>query len=795
MLSELRKYFRSFAGGEIAPEMYGRLDLAKNQTGLARCYNFGITPTGVAENRAGSEYVATTKSNGRAWLRTFVRANGQGVLLEMGDSYVRMFNGGNRILGTATGTAVSAVAIDGSAAAVFTTGTSHGLAVNDVVYPILFSLTNSDAIGEGYINSYMGKKFFVASVPTGTTLTLKTQYGAAITMAELFPSPYDGLVEGGFFVVGASPAILELTVPYSYSHERQLSAAQVVDEMAFCHNKYPPAFIKRTDDQTWSFANIAFNATLSAPTNVDGTADLIAAFPLGDPKITYSYVVTSLALGGAESAVSTPIALDNVLRILGDKNTISWDADPDAWRYNIYKSAGGTGVYGYIGSVDGVTFTDDNINSDYSTQPADILTSFGDAGSYPSVIVYHEQRCVYANTPDEPQSFWASGIPGFGYIKASFPPQDNQAFTYRLSSRSAAPILHMTALRDVLIFTGAGVFRLYTTDGGPMTPTSVGAIPVGAYGAAAYVAPQEMGSDVLFPLERGSHLHALSFEQSADGYSADDLSLVAPHLIDGYSWVQTTKTNAPYPAWWGLRSDGLLVGVTYISKQQVYAWYVLELPDGFIESFTAVPEGQHDVLYMSVRRVINGSTVRYIERFRPRFKAGQSQSEAYFVDCGITYRGASTTVVTGLSHLEGQSVVAVVDGRPLGPYTVASGQITVDEAGTVIHVGKGYNSELVTLTLSYEAEGYGTGVEKNISAVFIATRQSSGITAGPDFDHLRSMVSPVDELLGDVPVLQDGVHQIDLDNAWSPDSAVYIRQAIALPASITGLAVDFVSGE
>src|SRR5690606_40822843 len=80
----------------------------------------------------------------------------------------------------------------------------------------------------------------------------------------------------------------------------------------------------------------------------------------------------------------------------------------------------------------------------------------------------------------------------------------------------------------------------------------------------ANVRPQEVGNAILFPVERGAHLFALKYDGSGEGYTADDLSLIAPHLIEGYSWVQSALQRAPYPVWWGLRNDGKLIGVTYI---------------------------------------------------------------------------------------------------------------------------------------------------------------------------------------------------------------------------------------
>lgn len=52
---------RSFTGGEISPQMYGRIDDAKYQAGLEICRNFVVLPQGPVENRAGFAYVNHAK--------------------------------------------------------------------------------------------------------------------------------------------------------------------------------------------------------------------------------------------------------------------------------------------------------------------------------------------------------------------------------------------------------------------------------------------------------------------------------------------------------------------------------------------------------------------------------------------------------------------------------------------------------------------------------------------------------------------------------------------------------------
>jgi hypothetical protein len=60
-----KTYTRSFAGGELGANLYGRLDLAKFQTGLAKCLNFRVTPQGPVENRPASSTCSRPRPTAR----------------------------------------------------------------------------------------------------------------------------------------------------------------------------------------------------------------------------------------------------------------------------------------------------------------------------------------------------------------------------------------------------------------------------------------------------------------------------------------------------------------------------------------------------------------------------------------------------------------------------------------------------------------------------------------------------------------------------------------------------------
>lgn len=85
----------SFAGGEIAPSMYGRKDDVKYQNGLQRCRNFLVMPQGPVRNRPGFEYVNTCgDSTHPVRLIPFVYSTEQTMVIELGHKYARFHSMG-----------------------------------------------------------------------------------------------------------------------------------------------------------------------------------------------------------------------------------------------------------------------------------------------------------------------------------------------------------------------------------------------------------------------------------------------------------------------------------------------------------------------------------------------------------------------------------------------------------------------------------------------------------------------------------------------------------------------------
>jgi hypothetical protein len=293
---------------------------------------------------------------------------------------------------------------------------------------------------------------------------------------------------------------------------------------------------------------------------------------------------------------------------------------------------------------------------------------------------------------------------------------------------------------------------------------------------------------MLYPAARGGHIRELAYNWQAGGFLTGDLSLRATHLFDGYDIVDMSYSKAPHPIVWAVSDSGKLIGFTYVPEQQVGAWHQHDT-DGAFESCCVVAEGDEDVLYVVVRRYVNGAYQRYIERLASRRLA--DIEDAFFVDSGLTYSGAPATLITGLSHIEGKTVNILADGAVHAQKTVTSGAITLDFAASLVHIGLPIEADIQTLPMAAQIDAaFGQGRMKNVNKAWIRVERSSGIWAGPDADHLSEVKARTSEPYGTPPSLRSEEVQLMLTPAWTDSGHVFVRQGDPLPLTVISLTLE-----
>ena len=816
-----RTFKQSFSGGEISPEMFGRIADNKFQQGAALMRNFIAKPQGPAQNRPGFAFVKEVKDSTKATrLLSFTFNTTQTMVIEFGDQYFRFHTQGQTLN--------------------YSNGTAWNSATNYV--------TGDIALYNGV--NYYAKTAHSNSQPPNAT----NWYALPADMTYEVPHPY---LEAELF---------------------DIHYVQSADVMTLVHPNHAPRELRRLGATRWELKVIDFGSPIAAPTGVSVSMYIPSSTTTNtDTYEDHEYVVTAVKPNLIdESNQSTSASVSNNIFVTGAKNTVTWNAVSGATRYRVYKNQGG--LYGFLGETTTTTLIDNNISPDFSRTPPIHENDFVGTGNYPGAVSYFEQRRVFAGTNNAPQNIWMTKSGTESNMSFGLPIRDDDRIEFRVAAREANTIRHIVPLTNLLLLTGSAEWRVTSVNSDAITPTSISVKPQ-SYVGANNSQPVIVNNSLVYGAARGGHVRELGYNWQANGFITGDLSLRAPHLFDNFTIVDMGLSKSPIPIVWTVSSSGKLLGLTYVPEQQIGAWHQHDT-DGTFESVACVSEGNDDVTYCVVKRTINGNSVRYIERMGTRLFA--TQRDNFFVDAGATYNGTNTNtgqnvtisggtnytkgesvtitanynlfnappsvddvgdaivlvdgsnyyrcnivsttsqtvatvkldrdlpvslrntaltnyevarnVISGLTYLEGKTVSILADGAVHPERVVSSGSITLERAGSVVHIGLPYASDLNTLPMALQVEAFGQGRVKNINHVWLRVLESSGILAGPSADKLVEAKQRTTEPYGTPPNLKTEDIKIMLTPAWQDNGQLFVRQTDPLPLTVVGLTLEVAMG-
>jgi hypothetical protein len=215
-----------------------------------------------------------------------------------------------------------------------------------------------------------------------------------------------------------------------------------------------------------------------------------------------------------------------------------------------------------------------------------------------------------------------------------------------------------------------------------------------------------------------------------------------------------------------------------------------------IESIASISGSlNEDELWIIVKRIINGATRRYVEVFSDFDFDETTATDFHFVDSGLSYDGTATTSITGLDHLEGQTVQILADGSTHADKIVSSGGITLDRSSKKVKVGLGYNSVLQTMRIEGgSAEGTGQGKVKRISKVVLRLFNTVGVKCGPSLTNLETVPFRTTSSDLDTPVstLLAGDKTVEFTDDYNSDGFIFVKQDQPLPLSLLAIYPTFV---
>ena len=817
-----RNFKQAFSGGEISPEMFGRIADNKFQQGAATMRNFIAKPQGPAQNRPGFAFVREVKDSTKSTrLLSFTFNTTQTMVLEFGDQYFRFHTQGQTLF------------------------YSDGAAYN-----------NSTNYSVGDIAKSGGVNYYSRTGAQGQAVSNSTHWYAMPT----------------------SPNVNEIPHPYLEAELFDVNYVQSADVITLVHPNHAPRELRRLGATQWELRVIDFGSPLSAPGGVSVSMYIPSSTTTNtDTYVAHEYVVTAVKANLVdESNQSSSASVNNNIFVTGAKNTITWNAVSGASRYRVYKSQGG--IFGFLGETTTTTLIDDNISPDFAKTPPIHENDFVGSGNYPGAVSYFEQRRVFAGTNNAPQNIWMTKSGTESNMSFGIPIRDDDRIEFRVAAREANTIRHIVPLTNLLMLTGSAEWRVTSVNSDAITPTSISVKPQ-SYVGANNAQPVIVNNSLVYAAARGGHIRELGYNWQANGFITGDLSLRAPHLFDNFTIIDMALSKSPIPIVWQVSSNGKLLGLTYVPEQQIGAWHQHDT-DGTFESVACVSEGNDDVTYCIIKRTINGASKRYVERMGTRLFA--TQRDNFFVDAGATYNGTNTNtvqnvtisggtnytkgetvtvtanynlfnappsvddvndaivlvdgttlyrltilgtssqtvatakldkdlpaslrntaittyevarnVISGISWLEGKTVNILADGAVHPQKVVSSGSITLDRAASVVHLGLPYESDLNTLPMALQVEAFGQGRVKNLNHVWLRVLESSGIFAGPSADKLVEAKQRTTEPYGSPPDLKTQDIKIMLTPQWQDNGQLFVRQTDPLPLTIVGLTLEVAMG-
>lgn len=688
----------SFSAGELSPQLWDRVDMAKYHSGAALMRNFFVDFRGGASNRAGTRYCLKSLDSilpSRLIPFTFSTLQTYALCFGAGPAYVANVTGAANNGSGAIRLQVTATSGLMNGNRITVSGVSGTVEANGN-WPIqVIDGTHVDLLGSAFANAYTsggtanantgrmrvftnGAAVLNASVSitaisnanpgvaaySGTDpnpgdwvfikapgmTRLQGRYAVVTSLNtgaktfqlyDLFGTAIDTTTYGTYAGGGSFASVYTLAVPYDPNDLEILKFTQSADVMTLTHSLYQQAQLTRTADNAWTYTPLSFAPALAAPTSPSSVPSLT-----GDGT-AYNYVITTVGPNGVTesrpSATCGSVNSKTMSTTQGAHQTVSWTASTSAGitAYNVYRQAevpGGNAtagsLFGFVGSTTSTSFVDSNINPDFTKTPPLANNPFSGT-NWPGATTYYQGRQVYGGTASQPVRLVMSRSADYTNMDFSSPTRADDSIDVSLEAQQVNAIKHLVPLNVLLAMTSSNVWRIDTGDTTQaMTPANVMARPQSAYGCSD-VPPIVIDFEILFVQNLQSTVRAMQYDFLKNLFRADnELTLLSNHLVFGHRIVEWTWAEQPFRILWCVREDGILLSLTYLPAQNLIAWCQHET-DGLVKSICSIVENGENSVYIVVQRLVRGQYVNYVERMASRVFTDISQ--AWFVDAGLAY--------------------------------------------------------------------------------------------------------------------------------------------------------------
>ncbi len=753
---------RSFTSGEISPSLQTRADLVKYSTGLNLCENFLVRAQGGVYSRPGFRYIdEVADSSEITRLIPFSFGAGQTYILVFNNTVMRVIKDDAYVLSGGTP---------------YELATSYG--VNTL--PELDFAQSADVMTITQRGQVPKKLSRLAD----DNWTLTSINFANNTPVVVFPEQYVNTITN---ITQENPAVVTTAGSNLYLDGQLIKITSVVGMTQVNNRVFSINVLTATTFELRDEDSTSHTAYSSGGTATGEPKATTVGTGFGTNSKTYMYTVTAVSVDGVESLYEDELqVISNTLSETGGIK-INWNRADNIDFYRIYKSISpNTTFYGWIGDSKTQSFEDYNLAPVTSIAPYDDRRVMNGAGNYHAAVVFQQQRKVFAGTSNDPQITHLSQTADYDSMRMSRVSRDDDAIEFTIAAQQVNEIRHLVSLDALLIFTSGGEWVVSEGQDRVITPSTIG-VRAQSYNGSSYVKPVVVSNDVIYVQEKGNRVRNFGYNFNNGNDLNDDLSLMAEHLFLNYEIKDMAYSSEPYSIIWCVRSDGVLLGLTYQREHQVFAWHQ-HSTDGDFESVATITEGDRDAVYVVVKRTINGATKRYIERLESREET--SSEDCFYVDSGLSYDGAAATVISGLSHLEGEDVAVLSDGNVVEGLTVSGGSITLPRAASKVHVGLSYTPAIELLDIDNvqsDVRSRSVSVSKVVIDVensrggWIGARQDGEIDATSTFYEIKPrFVSDSYDAI----TLKTYKAEVNIEPQWSQGGGVRIEQRVPLPLTI-----------
>lgn len=522
--------------------------------------------------------------------------------------------------------------------------------------------------------------------------------------------------------------------------------------------------LQRSIDETGSFADVSeFTTNVSAQNHDDGLDNQIAFYRIGFKTGDYTSGTATVTLNYANGGLT---GVARVTEYTGSKVVNAAVVVP----------MGGT-----------------DASRDWAEGHWSTLRGF------PSAVSFYEGRLWWAGN----QFFYGSVSDAFDSFDAEFE-GDAGPIVRNIGSGPIDNVNWLLPLQRLLAGTAGGETSARSTSfDEPLTPDNFNLKDASTQGSGT-VAAIKVDANGIFVQRNGVSVYELAFTIDKNDYGPTELTDIIPEIGEP-GIVRCAIQRQPDTRLHFIRSDGTVAMLIREPDNEVLAWIDIETT-GDVEDCIVMPGTVEDRVYYVVERTVNSATVRYLEKWALESECvgGTLNKQA---DSFLTFTNTTATAtITGLSHLEGESVVVWADGLCLrdangdiATFTVSGGSITLTNDGSSYEattgvVGLAYRARFKSTKLSYASQ-LGTALTqlKRLShlGLVMADTHHKGVKYGPDF----TTMDDLPQIEEGASVAVDTVHSaydqdmFEFPGGWEPDARLCIESNAPRPATILGMVV------